>query len=184
MKTFLLLTLLSISYNLFSQNTFIDTRDHHEYKTVKIGNQVWFAENCAYKPETGNFWAYDDNKQNLAEFGYLYDWETAKQIAPEGWHLPSKEEFKTLVNSLGGDETYEAFSALKQGGSSGFNTLKAGFYWFDEGYNGMNELAIFWTSSPDDDEYAWDCKVGADGETANISVSNKKSGLSVRFIKD
>ncbi len=184
MKTLLLFAALSISINLFSQNTFTDTRDNHQYKTVKIGEQVWFAENFAYKPENGNFWAYDDNEQNVLKFGYLYDWETAKQIAPEGWHLPTQKEFETLLNSFGGDESYDAFLALKEGGTTGFNALKGGFYWFDEGYEGNNQVSMFWTSTQDDNEYAWDCRVGDGGETASIHVSDKKSGLSVRFIKD
>ena len=37
------------------------------------------AENLAYKPDQGNFWAYGDDTSNVAICGYLYDWETAKK---------------------------------------------------------------------------------------------------------
>ncbi|MCF6241031.1 MAG: hypothetical protein L3J74_06770 [Bacteroidales bacterium] len=184
MKTLLFFTLLFIGFNVFSQTTFIDSRDQHEYKTVKIGDKIWLAENFAYKPESGNYWAYDNNEQNVAQFAYLYDWETAKQIVPKGWHLATKAEFEELLNSFGGDETYDAFLALKEGGSSGFNALKAGFYWTGEGFSGIKQFSIFWTANEDDPEYAWDCKIGAEGEVAAISVSNKLSGLSVRLVKD
>ena len=80
---------------------FTDSRDGKEYKTVKIGDQWIMAENLAYKPDSGNFWAYENNDSNIAIYGYLYDWETAMNIAPEGWHLPSRKEWKAVRKSLG-----------------------------------------------------------------------------------
>ena len=50
------------------------------------------AENLAYKPEQGNFWAYGNDSNNVAKYGYLYDWETAKKVAPKGWHLPTESD--------------------------------------------------------------------------------------------
>ena len=61
------------------------------------------AENLAWKPKSGNYWAYDNNQSNVAEYGYLYDWETANKACPVGWHLPTKEEFEPLLKNAGGD---------------------------------------------------------------------------------
>ncbi|MFH0807121.1 MAG: PEGA domain-containing protein, partial [Elusimicrobiota bacterium] len=75
-----------------SENTFTDVRDSKTYKIVKIGNQVWMAGNLAYKPATGNYWAYDNNTSNISMYGYLYDWATAQVVCTAGWHLPSDAE--------------------------------------------------------------------------------------------
>jgi len=57
------------------------------------------AENLAFEPSTGNHWIYNSN---LATYGYLYDWQTAKNVCPRGWHLPSDAEWSTLTDFLGG----------------------------------------------------------------------------------
>ena len=88
---------------LYAQTTgrFTDARDGKIYKTVKIGDQVWMAENLNYDAGEGS-WCYKDSLSNCEKYGKLYTWEAARRSAPKGWHLPSKEEFETLLNSLGG----------------------------------------------------------------------------------
>jgi uncharacterized protein (TIGR02145 family) len=71
------------------------------YRTVTIGNQTWMAENLNHK--TGNSWCYDDNTSNCDEYGRLYDWETAMNVCPSSWHLPTTQEWKSLVEYAGGN---------------------------------------------------------------------------------
>ncbi|OQY03821.1 MAG: hypothetical protein B6I20_04280 [Bacteroidetes bacterium 4572_117] len=108
-----------------------DSRDGKQYKTVEIGNQVWMAENLAYKASSG-CWAYDNDQSNVTKYGYLYNWQTAKTVCPTGWHLPTKSEFETLLNNYGNgndnEEDWKAnYTALIPGGESGFSASFGGW---------------------------------------------------------
>ena len=113
--------------------TMVDSRDGQEYKTVKIGDQWWMAENLSYKSEFSRCYAGRD--ANCWKYGRLYTWAAAMDSAgefgtngwgcgkfgyycsptppvrgmcPEGWHLPDTTEFATLFKAIGGTD-YAAF---------------------------------------------------------------------------
>ena len=63
------------------EGNFIDERDNKKYKWVKVGNQIWMAENLQYKDSIGCF-AYKGRERRIKKEGYLYTWETAQRVAP------------------------------------------------------------------------------------------------------
>jgi len=81
---------------------FTDERDGKTYKTVKIGNQVWMAENLNFDCPGSK--VYDDDPANGEKYGRLYRWKTALKVAPKGFHLPTADEWQKLIDFVGGKE--------------------------------------------------------------------------------
>ena len=104
--------LCTIAFAQQKAGIFTDPRDGKKYRTVKIGNQTWMAENLNYHGSDGYLGLCygDEPKQgrrkpeNCRKYGRLYDKEEAQKACPSGWHLPSDKEWQTLVNFAGGNE--------------------------------------------------------------------------------
>lgn len=135
--------ILSITSGQTLENgTFTDSRDGKTYKTVYIGGHLWMAENLNYAMETGSWTMKEDSAGK--QFGRFYNWASAKKAIPVGWHLPSKQEYQNLLDSLGGSDE-ELFYLLVEGGKSGFNGLLTGSY--QEVYGGKGGMGNFWSST-------------------------------------
>jgi uncharacterized protein (TIGR02145 family) len=159
--------------------SFTDARDGTVYQTITIGRQTWMAENLKIFVPGSKI--YDDNPDNEDIYGRLYTWEQAMNgeeasnenpsgvqgIAPEGWHIPSDQEWLELIYFIGGHyDSYnfymhDAAEKLKEVGTehwnssngtneSGFNALPAGRFeeYYGYGYTGLgDETDIISTSS-------------------------------------
>ena len=186
-----------------------DERDGQTYKTVKLGDQTWLAQNLNY--ETDNSWCYGDDPANCEIYGRLYSWEAAMDACPAGWHLPTDEEWATLIKYLDpeadsnavGPESEIAGGMMKTRGtlesgtglwlspnvgatnSSGFSAVPGGARWEDGTCLVMHMHAIFWSSTEYDANTVW-CRVfdyGLKSLYRDHSIA-KTMGLSVRCVMD
>jgi uncharacterized protein (TIGR02145 family) len=190
-KLLILAILLNVTYS-FAQvtATFTDERDGKVYKTVKIGKQTWMAENLAYKANSG-CWSYDDNAANVNKYGYLYDFETAKTSCPAGWHLPSDDEWTTLMSFLGENvavNKIKSTSGWNDNGngnnSSGYSALPGGHLFNNNTFGDIGNNSYWWTSTELEATLAWTRSIDYNNNNITRDISSKTDGLSVRCIKD
>jgi uncharacterized protein (TIGR02145 family) len=167
---------------IIANGMLVDTRDNKKYQIIKIGNQTWMAENLNYDAGS-NCWCYDDNSSNCTKYGRLYTYETAKNVCPSGWHLPSKAEFETLLNIYGG-EGKAAYRALKEGGKSGFNALSGGYRGSSGKFEDMGFRGYFWSSSQVSGDYAWYMSINTYDKRANMYSYLRSLDFSVHCIQD
>ena len=181
-----------VKYKSGKYGTITDKRDGKTYKTVKIGNQEWMAENLAYKPSSGNYWAYDKDNTNVAKYGYLYDWNTAKKVCPTSWHLPSDRDWTVLTDHLGGHQVagvkMKSISGWKDGGKgtneSGFNAFPGGYRNSNGHFGTIGNLGYWWSSSENDAYSAWRRELNESSGYVNRLSNNKTYGFSVRCLRD
>jgi uncharacterized protein (TIGR02145 family) len=190
-----------------STGTFKDLRDGRTYKTVKIGNQTWMAENLAFKASEG-CWAYNNDENNAKFYGYLYNWETAREGCPSGWHLPSLKEWDTLIAYVGKKQftqaRFAAGSSLKEVGFKHWDTLygedlKAkgtndfGFTALPggscstsgESFDGIGWQGLWWVNTNyNTSQFAYYYRIHYAGKGIMRDYSIVENGLSVRCIKD
>ncbi len=128
-----------------------DNRDGQIYKTVKIGEQTWMAENLNFETG-GTSFCIDDDVQKCDTNGRVYTCNALNNICPEEWHLPSKAEFDSLISFVGGKESAGAMLKSKTGwhkdgngsNSVGFSAFPTDANATMNNQNGM--YAYFWIS--------------------------------------
>jgi uncharacterized protein (TIGR02145 family) len=163
-----------------------------EYHTVQIGDQLWMAENLAFKPPSGEYWAYDNDLNNVAKYGYLYDWRTAKKVCPDGWHLPSNEEWTTLTDYLGGGKVAGTKMKSRTGwrdkgngtDSSGFSGLPGGYRDSRGTFSLNGKIGNWWSSTEDNTYNAWNSVLYYKNSDVNRGKDYKVFGFSVRCLRD
>ncbi len=108
-KTTIALLLICTATFTQQKGSFTDSRDGKTYKTVKIGEQTWFAENLNY--DASGSVCYENNSANCEKYGRLYNWETALKVCPKGWHLPSKSKWELLYRDVGASDVSKKLKA-------------------------------------------------------------------------
>jgi uncharacterized protein (TIGR02145 family) len=190
------------------------------FEEVKIGNQVWMAKNLDVThfrngdpiPEAKTVkewlkagknkqpaWCYYDNKEsNGKKYGKLYNWfavTDSRILTPKGYHVPSHEEWDTLLANLGGD--FSAGGKLKEKGTknwnspnskatnqSNFSALPGGYCFAEDGFLGVTEKASFWSKSEFKSNLAKERTLINSTGSVILSYRDKRQGSTVRGIKD
>ncbi len=201
--------------------------DGNVYQTVTIGSQVWMAENLKvthYRNgdpilsvtdstwsvlTSGAYCGYNNGVNNVATYGMLYNWYAVadpRNIAPEGWHVPTDEEWKQLEMYLGmsqaqADETgwrgTDEGGKLKEAGTthwsspnigatneSGFSALPGGRRNTNGSFYYMGFVAYFWSSTEEGSDYVWLRYLIYGSSRVYRYNTSKHYGFSVRCVRD
>lgn len=152
-----------------------------EYKTIQIGEQIWMAENLNIK--TKDSYCYKNLPENCKTFGRLYSWKKALQVCPEGFRLPTDEDWTVLSDSVGGKDV--AGYKMMMGGETKFNVLLAGNYNKTSNiFSYQFQNAYFWTATPFSETASWMRQFSAEQANINRSTVKKHYYFSVRCIKN
>ena len=177
-------------------STVTDPRDGRTYKTILIGSQHWMAENINYS--TRQSYCYSGLTSNCLVYGRLYTWATARSACPSGWHLPSEDEWNTLIYAQGsamgqGSRLKSTTGWSDYGGDSGNGTDSYGFNALPAGhkssssatYEAVGERAHFWTAdSSASSNSAISMLLRYDNNNATLIGNNRNYGYSVRCLQD
>jgi uncharacterized protein (TIGR02145 family) len=144
---------------------------------------------------TGAWCYYDNNSGNGTTYGKLYNWYAVNDprgLTPDGWHVPTNDEWTKLTSFLGGVEVagheMKTTSGWDENGngtnSSGFTAIPGGYRNHEGYFINIGRNALFWTSTEFNSTNVWFRNVI--GSIPDVYAPNyaKDFGLSVRCIKD
>ena len=178
---------------------FTDSRDKNQYKVIKIEKYYWMAENLNYQggKEKDEIWCLKDDKENCKKYGALYTYASAKEACPNGWDLPSNEDWNYLrrtIDTYNGDEGVG--TSLKDAKSwdesdsapKGTNRFRLAMLASGRRNNdGIDvkpdgKYAYYWTSSYRDQETAYGWALHYDTDVFDSGYYYLDHGMSVRCI--
>jgi len=212
--------------------SFTDTRDGNEYQWVKIGSQVWMAENLKATKyndgtaipnvtdasvwenfTTGAYCNYDNLESNGETYGKLYNWYAVNtgKLAPEGWHVPTDEEWTILENYLiangynyDGTKEYNKVAkslasktnwkssknegtpgnAPEYNNSTDFTALPGGYRFQWGAFHLMEVECKWWSFTAYDQNNAYKRGLSYSSNYLIFYPEKKVSGMSVRCVRD
>ena len=197
------------STDICEYGSLTDERDGRTYKTVKIGDQWWMAENLDY--EVANSFCYKETVSNCAKYGRLYTWAAAMDsagvwstngngcgdgklctstepvngVCPSGWHLPSIDEWLTLCFAVGDFPGRDLKSLMGYGTDAfGFSALLAGVSVVEGNFGGEGIDASFWSSTELGSGFSYSMKLKSNRVSVLLNHEYKFERFSVRCVKN
>jgi len=197
----------------YAGGLFFDPRDSTEYKTIKMGKQTWMAQNLNYRGEDGYLGlCYGDeprkkifNPENCEKYGRLYDWSEAMGLdrtqnwkllgelegpvqgaCPDGWHLPSNEEWQILkeyVGSITAGKKLKALNGWNGSDDYGFAALPGGRY-NNTGFGEIGKEANWWTSTEFNASTSQRRRISVDMDFLYETNLSKAFLFSIRCVKN
>jgi uncharacterized protein (TIGR02145 family) len=193
------------------------------YQTVRIGDQVWMAENLktityndgapipcpgpdntVWQNNTDGAYSWHNNDiSNKDTYGALYSWQAVMNssgLCPTDWHVPTDEEWQTLVDYLGGDdlaggpmkstftepEPHPCWNTPNDGAtnSSGFSGLPGGLRRSNGSFREISLYGAWWAATDGDEDDAWHRSIFFMDTVVYHFIYGKGSGMSIRCVKD
>ncbi|HLO60275.1 MAG TPA: fibrobacter succinogenes major paralogous domain-containing protein [Bacteroidales bacterium] len=203
----------SVLFLLSCSHTIKDS-DGNSYEKLKIGNQIWMAENLRVlhfrngddipfartDEEWVNFgmqgkpaWCYPDgNDKNADKQGLLYNWYAVtdpRGLAPKGWHVTTDDEWTAMINLLGGSVKSAMILRIdnrldKENKVGSFNGLPSGCRNRSGVFYGSGSFGYWWSSTSNDEISAWLRVLNYPKCDINFMTYEKIYGASVRCIKN
>jgi uncharacterized protein (TIGR02145 family) len=181
-----------------------------ESNEIEIGSQIWMNTNLnvnqfnngdiileaktkeewdlAGSTSTPAYCYYENDENNGKIHGKLYNWFAfidTRGVAPNGFKIPSREDFQNLINDLNGSgysaqklKSKKYWISFKGTNSSGFNSIPSGRRQLS--FTDLNKNVFYWSSSEEEIKYAFAFWFATG---SSFSSFNKSHGFSIRCIK-
>jgi uncharacterized protein (TIGR02145 family) len=198
-RILLLICIIFLSYcKTGNRNNQVTDIDGNVYQTITIGNQLWMAENLrvtryrngepiSHVPDTaawaacttGAYCHYNNDTSYIPDYGRLYNWyaiNDSRNIAPEGWHVPTNEEIAALVTWLQTDTASAAIFKVK--GLAGYRHATDGSF-HTLAFNGY-----WWSATRSFEIYDWSPRLFTGFADVQRNDYEARYGLAVRCVKD
>jgi uncharacterized protein (TIGR02145 family)/uncharacterized repeat protein (TIGR02543 family) len=187
-------TVFSGNDTIYAQWTAVSSGGNDSYESVTIGEKKWMKKNLNI--EIADSWCYENSVDSCAKYGRLYTWEAAKKACPNGWRLPTNDDWGALVTAAGGWQI--AGKALKsQSGwndyigksgngtdDHGFSALPGGGHGSGGGFYGTGLYGNWWTATEGSGGLAYRRDMDYGNDYVYEHYDNKSNGFSVRCVKN
>ena len=168
------------------------------YKTVQIGTQEWIAENLQL--DDGGAGIYTGQSSPYASEKF-YNWSAAVRVSAtvgDGWHLPSTDEFRTLIFQVGTGPTsgqylksrdgWDSYEGISNDDTYGFNAVPVGYRDANGNFVNKGKYSVLWTSEEyDDPEYpdeAYYLYMQYDRDVAGLTENSNTMAVSIRLVRN